>query len=264
MTFREAQHAIRARLRPVAGEDALIEATILLEHVGATRTDEVTKEHTARLLPLIERRTAGEPLQYVLGTWRFYGLPFFVDPRVLIPRPDTEILVEEALKELCDKPGATVLDVCTGSGCIGLTLAKKSDAIVTLSDLSEDALSVAKANAKALAATVHIVRSDLFSSIEGQFDLITCNPPYLSAEEMARLDRSVRYEPALALDGGEDGLAMYRRIREGYRRHLKPNGLLLIEIGYEQGEAVCAMFSGSRLRKDYGGRPRVVMVRNDA
>lgn len=264
MTFREAQLRLCNCLRPVAGEDAPLEASLLLTHIGISRGDEVTEEQWEVLSPLVLRRQEGEPLQYVLGEWMFYGLPFSVSPHVLIPRPDTEILVEEALRFLEGRPKARVLDLCTGSGCIGLTIAKKTDAFVTLSDISDEALSVARKNAKALQTEVVILRSDLFSEIEGKFDLITCNPPYLTASEMQHLDASVRYEPALALDGGADGLDCYRRILASYQGYLNPNGLLLLEIGYEQETAVCALFSGSRCRKDYGGRPRVVMVRNNA
>ncbi len=263
MTVREAEQRIAALLDPVAGEDARLEASFLLRANGFRLPHHAVSEEDFQTLdPQIKRRLSGEPLQYVLGEWEFYGLPFYVDRSVLIPRPDTEVLVEEALKRLsadrCD-----VLDLCCGSGCIGIALAVCGNARVTAADISADALEITARNARRNGVSVTTVRSELFDGIEGRFDLIVSNPPYLSKEEMDARDASLRFEPALALDGGADGLDFYRRIAADYLRYLKPRGTLLLEIGMTQKKAVSALFERCECRTDYGGRPRVIVVKND-
>ncbi len=263
MTVREAETAIAARLLPVAGEDARLEARFLLKSRGlSVPFDTVSGADIDALNALIERRLSGEPLQYVLGEWEFYGLPFYVDRRVLIPRPDTEVLAETALKLLRGER-RDVLDLCCGSGCIGIALAKYGGANVTAADLSADALSITERNAKRNGVIVKTVQSDLFDGIAGTFDLIVSNPPYLSASEMDERDKSLCFEPALALYGGADGLDFYRRIAKAYRRFLNPGGTLLLEIGYTQADAVSALYDDSICIEDYGGRPRVIMVESD-
>lgn len=263
MIVRKAEQRITELLRPVAGGDARMEAVFLLRANGFhSPYQELTETDAKALEPLIERRLAGEPLQYVLGEWEFYGLPFYVDKTVLIPRPDTERLVETALPFL-SKDGCDVLDLCCGSGCIGIALAVCGGANVTAADISADALSMTERNARRNGVSVKTIQSDLFDSVEGTFDLIVSNPPYLSQAEMDARDESLRYEPALALDGGEDGLSFYRWIAKEYRRYLKPGGTLLLEIGMTQKDAVAALFESCECISDYGGRPRVIMVKND-
>ena len=204
----------------------------------------------------------GEPLQYVLGETEFYGIPMKTDPRALIPRGDTELLVQEALKDLSE--GKNVLDLCTGSGAVAIALALKSGAIVTASDISEEALSLAKENAQANAAPVSFVQSDLFERIQGTYDMITANPPYIPTAEIEKLDRFVKREPRLALDGGADGLDFYRRIADNAPRFLKDGGILLMEIGFDQGESVPALFRSIgevTVVKDLEGHDRVVRVK---
>ena len=263
MIVRKAEQRIAELLRPVAGEDARQEAVFLLRANGFHSPYQELSETDAKLLePLIERRLSGEPLQYVLGEWEFYGLPLYVDETVLIPRPDTERLVETALSMLSEDR-RDVLDLCCGSGCIGIALAALGDACVTAADVSADALSMTERNARRNGVTVRTVQSDLFESVEGTFDLIVSNPPYLSQAEMDSMDPGLRFEPTLAMYGGKDGLDFYRRIAADYRRYLRPGGALLFEIGYTQREAVEALFEGSECVEDYGGRPRVIVVRND-
>ena len=263
MIVRRAEQKIAELLKPVAGEDARTEAVFLLRASGFHSPYQELSETDAKMLePLIERRLSGEPLQYVLGEWEFYGLPFYVDETVLIPRPDTETLVETALKLLTDER-RDVLDLCCGSGCIGIALAATGGAHVTAADVSADALTMTERNARRNGVSVRTVQSDLFESVEGTFDLIVSNPPYLSQADMDARDASLRFEPALALYGGEDGLDFYRRIATDYRRYLKPGGTLLLEIGYTQREAVEAMFENCECIEDYGGRPRVIAVKND-
>ena len=261
MIVRRAEQQIAKRLEPVAGEDARLEATFLLRASGFHSPYQELSETDAKALePLIERRLSGEPLQYVLGEWEFYGLPFYVNESVLIPRPDTERLVETALRLLSEER-SDVLDLCCGSGCIGVALAALGGANVTAADISADALEIAERNARRNGVSLTTVQSDLVEAVEGTFDLIASNPPYLSETEMDARDRSLRYEPASALYGGADGLDFYRRIAADYQRYLKPGGTLLLEIGMTQKDAVSAMFENSECICDYGGRPRVIAVK---
>lgn len=221
-----------------------------------------------KYLRLVERRMTREPLQYITGTAPFFGYDFHVTPDVLIPRFDTEILVESVLPHI--KNGDRILDMCTGSGCIAITLfvesANAAKAVsVTASDISEAALGIAGGNAAALGAQIKTVRSDLFERIEGTYDIITVNPPYIETEVIGTLDPEVRlFEPHLALDGSDDGLALYRRIVRDAGRYLVPGGLLAFEIGYDQSEAVEELMrAGSYVNvstvRDLGGNARCVL-----
>ena len=176
-------------------------------------------------------------MQYILQRADFMGLKFYVDKRVLIPRQDTETLVENAIVELQGRQEPKVLDLCCGSGCIGLSIATLAPrAQVTLSDISSDALDVAKKNAKALDAEVVFRHGDLFKAVgKEKFDLIASNPPYIPAADMAVLQKEVRFEPELALYGGEDGMDIYRRIAAETPAHLNEGGALLMEVS--EGEA---------------------------
>lgn len=231
--------------------------------------DSVGANDQARFQELLERRAAGEPVQYLLGHTEFMGREFHITPNVLIPRDDTAVLVETAVLELEGKkdiPVQKVLDLCTGSGIVAVTLSLELGIPVLASDISEQALSVAEGNAKRLGARIELRRGDLFRALEetdGPFDLIASNPPYISAEEMETLQREVKQEPELALFGGEDGLNYYRAIAEGATGHLKPGGLLLLEIGYTQAEDVADLLADAGyieplLRYDMAGHPRVV------
>lgn len=263
MIVRRAEQQIAALLEPVAGEDARQEASFLLRASGFhSPYQDVSETDLRAIKALLRRRLSGEPLQYVLGEWEFFGLPFYVDGSVLIPRPDTERLVETALGLLSDDR-RDVLDLCCGSGCIGVALAACGGANVTAADISADALELTERNAHRNGVSIRTVQSDLFENVEGTFDLIVSNPPYLSKEEMDGRDESLRFEPELALYGGEDGLEFYRRIACGYKRFLKPGGALLLEIGMTQKEEVSALFEHAECILDYGGRPRVIVVRND-
>ena len=218
----------------------------------------------ARIISMAQRRVKGEPLQYLLGSWQFMGMDFIVDSRVLIPRQDTECLVELAKDRIGTYGYKTLLDVCTGSGCIGLSLARLTGIRTTLSDISPDVLAVAKENAAFLKQECEILEGDLFGAVSGrQFDMIVSNPPYLNWREMETLQREVTREPSLALDGGEDGLLFYRRIAAEYQAYLAPGGTLLMEIGYRQGDAVLSLFSGAVLHRDLAGNDRVVELKRE-
>ncbi len=237
-------------LKPVAGEDSRFEARQLVYSTD----DQIELEHRAL------RRQQGEPLQYILGEWEFYGLPMKVDPNVLIPRADTETLCELAIKRITDRGYKSVLDLCTGSGCIGIAIKKHTDARVILADISPEALALAGKNAELNGADTMLIRSDLFSSIEGTFDCIVINPPYLSRADMDSLQREVRFEPSLALFGGDDGLDFYRRIAADYKKHLAKGGTLCMEIGYNQAQSVLAMFDNGEVYRDCCGKDRVIIV----
>jgi release factor glutamine methyltransferase len=218
---------------------------------------------------LIRRRRGGEPIAYIVGKREFYGLSLRVDRRALVPRPDTEPLVEVALERTRARSMyGTALDLCTGSGCVAIALAKARPTWrVTATDISSEAAELAWENARRLGVvfTLGVEVGDLFAPVAGRrFDLIVANPPYIPHGELAGLDRDVRdFEPHLALDGGEDGLALVRPVIAGAPALLGPGGVLAVEIGHDQGARVSELFAqaGFReltLRRDYGGKDRVV------
>ncbi len=219
---------------------------------------------------LIKRRRRGEPIAYIRGEREFYGLPFKVDHRVLVPRPDTETLVETALQRTKERSlYGRALDLCTGSGCVAIAFAKSRPTWrVTASDVSDDALAVARENTERLGAVFNtsFVEGDLFAALPSgaRFELITGNPPYIARPEIAELQVDVRdFEPRLALDGGEDGLDLVRRIVAQAPEFLEPSGVLALEIGFGQASAVAELFSARGFRdvardRDYAGIERVV------
>ena len=221
----------------------------------------------------VRRLLDGEPLAYVLGEWEFYGLPLRVTPDVLIPRDDTCAVAELAIhKALFLDQDPRILDLCCGSGCIGLAIASRlKDARVTLGDLSQDALSVARKNIQRnhMGGRVSCVQLDAMEAppaFLGKFDMIVSNPPYVTAGEMEELPKSVKdYEPHMALYGGPDGLDFYRSITDNYRSVLKPGGFLCYEFGMGQGDAVCAIleekgFTVLERTRDYNDRERAVLA----
>ena len=256
-------------------DNASVDAWYLLEHIyGISRVDflirrndpfdEVQMKQSADYQALIHRRSEGYPVQYLTGSTEFMGLPFFVNESVLIPRQDTEVLVETALAMM--KPECRLLDMCTGSGCILLSLAKLGTVAEGVGvDISEGALKVAERNRENLELPqVRLVHSNLFESVEGVFDMIVSNPPYIPTEDIEDLMREVRdHEPHLALDGSKDGLLFYRKLAEESGRYLVPGGSLLFEIGYDQGGAVSQLldqagFKDIHVKKDLADLDRVV------
>ena len=241
-------------LANVLGEDALM--------LRMNSWKAMPEEKLAAYEEMIARRAKREPMQYILGETGFMGLTFHVEPGVLCPRPDTEILCEEALRRL--DPGARVLDIGTGSGALAVSIAKLGrECSVTAVDVSDTALEIAEGNAERNNAQVRFVRSDCFAALEGEtFDMIVSNPPYISSEEMAQLMPEVRREPELALFGGEDGLDFYRRISREAGAHLEKGGCLLFEIGWQQKDAVSELLRAHIgepfALKDYGDNWRVV------
>ena len=214
---------------------------------------------------IVQKRLTGRPLWYVMGDTQFYGCKIKVDERVLIPRPETEILAEQAVKTV--EEGDKVLDLCTGSGCLAVAIAKscaQKHVKVTASDVSDAALMLAQENAALNGAEVNFVQSDLFSKIHGRFNLIVCNPPYIRTDELSSLQREVRdYEPRIALDGGEDGLEVYRRIAKEISRYIARGGMLMLEVGEGQAEEVLKMFEKrdyAMVVKDFSGVDRILKI----
>lgn len=280
MTITEAYDMIRDRLSAAGIEEAESESGIILKEAAlADRTalltrgaESLAESVTARLERIVERRVKREPLQYILGSWDFMGLEFKVSPHTLIPRQDTEVLVECVMKELHD--GMRILDLCTGTGCILISLLKYSnDCAGTGIDISEDAVKLARENADRLlgdAVDVTFLAGDLYTPLSREsegFDIIVSNPPYIPSGVIDTLAPEVRdYEPQLALDGGNDGLDIIRRILDEAFAYLIPGGALFMEIGFDQGETVKKIFEESgltdvRIIRDYAQLDRIVTGR---
>ena len=250
-----------------------VDAWLLLSYItGLNRqqyllkmTEEMDEELTFKYNLLIKKRANRIPLQYITGTAQFYGRDFVVSPDVLIPRFDTEVLIETALAHL--QPGASLLDVCTGSGCILLTLMSEVMDIDGVGiDISVEALRIARENATKLSVSADFREGDLFTPIDEdeKFDLIVSNPPYIATAVIETLDTEVKdHEPRLALDGSEDGLIFYQRIIRDAADYMKKDAYLIFEIGYDQGEAVSNLlnrygFTNIFIKKDLNGLDRVV------
>jgi release factor glutamine methyltransferase len=220
----------------------------------------------ARFRDLVRRRAEGEPTAYVVGTKEFYGRPFRVDARVLVPRPETELVLEAALLGLPE--GGRALDLCTGSGCLAVSIALERPGVKVLAtDVSPDALAVARENAAALGAEVAFATGDLWAAVHGdaRFDVVVSNPPYIPAGELAGLPREVRREPCIALDGGDGGLSLLRRIVAGAPSRLLPGGTLCLEMHETHADVLPALclaagFERAEARPDLAGLPRFTLA----
>lgn len=271
MNYRELYDTGKNRLETAGIQEAALDARLLLEEV--CRTDRntllvhgdrpVTEDEEKKYLAFVERRSVHEPLQQITGWQEFMGLRFSVTEDVLVPRQDTETLVEEVMRYLRD--GMNILDVCTGSGCILLSLLRYSnDCRGVGCDISEKALAVARENAEKLGLSAEFIQSDLFENIEGKFEYIVSNPPYIRKDVIPTLMEEVKdHEPLIALDGGEDGLDFYRKITREATEHLYSGGMLFFEIGYDQGEAVRKLmeeegYEEVTVSQDLAGLDRVV------
>lgn len=239
------------------------------EKILASIPDEVNQEIIAEFKRLLKIRKTGKPIAYILRNKEFFGHDFYVDERVLIPRPDTELLVETAVN-LYKRglPDNSILDLCTGSGCIGISLqAEIPDAEISLSDISRDALEISRINSqRILGKELTLYHSDLLDSIPGTFSLILSNPPYLTLNECLQGDLAARGEPEKALAAGMDGLAIIRRLASQGFAKLRKKGYLVIECGFDQAQRVSeilhsAGFTQTEILKDLAGRDRVVMGR---
>ena len=277
MTPRELIRLMAADMEQAGVPDAQVDASLLLSHITGQnpmnlRLDswsQVSLADEAALRALCEKRKARTPQQYLTGVQSFLGRDFHVDERVLIPRPETELLAERAIALLRGIPSPTALDLCCGSGCLAVSLALGAPkANVHGADLSEGALAVTQLNAERLGAKVTLHQGDLFDALpEGlQFDVIVSNPPYIPAADCLCLQEEVRQEPLMALDGGADGYDFYRRIAQEAPRFLRAGGTLLMEVGFDQAAAVMALceaggFTPVAIHEDYQHIPRIVEAR---
>ena len=251
-------------------EEFQLDAWYLLSYcLGISRSeyylkinDECDDDSYSNYKKMIDIRANRVPLQYITGIQEFMGIDFIVNESVLIPRQDTEILAELAIKH---SAGKKVLDMCTGSGCIAISIAKLGNPCnVTATDISDEALSVAKCNAKNNRVDIAFVKSDVWDNIFGAYDIVVSNPPYITPKELEELmPEVIEHEPVLALAGGSDGLDFYRQIVKGAGNHIVNGGLIMFEIGCFQAEDVSRIlfdngFTDIRVEKDYAGLDRVV------
>ncbi len=261
------------RLKNAGVDEAELDAKYIVCHVlgvpaHALYTDAsltISRKQQRTIDAMLNKRVQGRPVQYILGDQAFYGLSFKVSPHVLIPRPETELLVEKVLEKAKDFAAPSILDLCTGSGCIAVAIKSKlAKAAISASDISFFALWTARKNAQLNHTDVRFLKSNLFGQISGRFDIIVTNPPYINQSDYAALDPKVRnFEPKGALLGGQDGLDLIRRIIRQAPEHLKAGGWLLMEMGHDQREAAERMmaengFAEIQTFQDYSGFDRIV------
>ena len=254
--------------RGIDGSDAewIYSIVLGLPRSALGERERVIKPSEARRIEdIVAARLKGRPLWYIIGDTQFYDCKIKVDERVLIPRPETELLADHAVKTV--EEGDKVLDLCTGSGCIAIAIAKHAAAKrvqVTASDVSDAAIMLAAENAALNGVEINFVQSDLFSKIHGRFNLITCNPPYIKTAELASLQREVReFEPRIALDGGEDGLDFYRRLAREIPRYIAKGGMLILEVGEDEADDVLKLFEKrdyAMVVKDFAGVDRILKI----
>ena len=277
MTPRELLRLMAADMTAAGVPDSEVDASLLLSHITGKnpmnlRLDswsQVSLADEAQFRALCEKRKTRTPLQYLTGVQSFLGRDFHVDERVLIPRPETELLAERAVDALQKRPSPAALDMCCGSGCLAVSLALGvPGAAVHAADLSEGALAVTALNAERLGAKLTLHQGDLFASIpEGlRFDVIVSNPPYIPAADCLELQEEVRREPMMALDGGTDGYDFYRRIAQDAPSFLREGGVLMLEVGYDQAAAVMGLCKAAGFRdvmshEDYQHIDRMVEAR---
>lgn len=281
MTVREALLSLKEKLRDI--EDGDIEASYIIENIcSMSRTqllfsynDEISQDHYDKALLMAERRLNGEPIQYILGSWDFMDFSFEVGEGVLIPRPETEILVENILYRIKDISEPVVYDLCSGSGCIGLSIKKiRNDAKVFLVEKSDDALYYLRRNLRNLCGSLDnttaiqgdILNADNFTDLPCA-DVIVSNPPYIRSAEIETLQNEVLREPHMALDGGEDGLIFYRVLVNEWSKKLNNSGFMAFECGEDQAQDICNLFDkinfDNEIINDYNNIQRIVIGRRN-
>lgn len=273
MTVAKAVNDLKEKLSAAGIDTALLDAQLIVGNAAKmsrvqilTYPDKIlTENEKCKINEMSVKRIKRMPMQYILGVCEFMGLNFKVNENTLIPRCDTEILVEKAIELINKNNYKSVLDIGTGSGAIAVSVAKYTDAKVTALDISNEAINVAKENAEQNGVNVEFINSNLFSNINEKFDLILSNPPYIEKDVIKTLEPDVKdYEPILALDGGVDGLDFYKSITKDCCKYLNKNGSIAFEIGYNQGEAVSSLinaynFDKISIEKDLAGLDRVVI-----
>lgn len=273
----------RDELKRAKVEDAEIKARLLLQFVLNkskmqfinSSLEEVPNKKIEEYQEKLKQISMGKPLQYITNTQDFMGLQFYVDENVLIPQPDTEILVEKAIEIIKKQKGdIKVLDLCTGSGAIAISIAKYVQNVhIVASDINKNALEIVQKNAvkNEVQNKIQIIQSDMFSKLKKyKFDIIVSNPPYIETEVIKTLSQEVQKEPIIALDGGADGLKFYKKILENVADYLKPNGYILFEIGYNQGKKIYNLWENSKKNieimtkepiKDLQGNDRIMIFK---
>jgi len=278
MKIRESLHEAVKRFKDNNVNEPIIKARILLAHILDVSKeyliihseDEMNSNYIEKYNNAVMEVINGKPLQYITNEQEFMKMKFYVDENVLIPRPDTEILVEEVINN-CNidvKKQYEILDLCAGSGAIGVSLAKYiQNSNVVCADISKNALDIAKRNAESnCVENIKFVQSDMFEKIDGKYDIIVSNPPYIKKNVIPTLDKEVQNEPYIALDGGEDGLDFYRIIINEAYKYLKKDGRLFLEIGYDQKEEVIKLcenigkYSNIYSKQDLYGNDRIVVA----
>lgn len=274
MTIFEAYNDCKRQLSAAGIEDYVFESKQIIRYITGYTNAQILTKYTQplnefqqnNLTAIIKQRLIRYPLQYILRRWYFFGREFFVGPGVLIPRSDTETLIDVCLETVCKKQAPRVLDLCAGTGCIGITIKGEYDAAdVTLVEKYDEAIGYTTKNAAHNNAAVKIVQGDVLKTegAEGKYDLIVSNPPYINDEDMKNLQPEVTFEPATALAGGDDGLDFYRHIAKEYKVYLAKDGVMAFEVGINQADAVAQImtengFENVQTRKDYGEIDRVV------
>lgn len=276
MTIFEAYNSTKKRLQAAGIEDYVFEAKQIIKHITGLNNTQILTLYNNKLsefqennlTALLRQREIRYPLQYIFGEWDFYGRSFYVGPGVLVPRADTETLIEHCLEFLKDKAEAQILDLCAGSGAIGITLAKeKENSKVLMVEKYPEAIAYALKNiVRNEVRNAEIAEGDIFTSSEaeaGRYDLVVSNPPYIPEDEMKTVSPETGFEPATALLGGEDGLDFYRAIIKNYAASLKVGGMLAFEVGINEYESVTRLlqsagFGEIKVKKDLNGICRVV------
>lgn len=273
MKIRELLKSGICQLNQTGVEEAILKARILLAHeMQITSQDlslhlekEVSQECEQKFWKEIEELKQGMPIQYLTNQQWFYGIEFYVNHHVLIPQPDTEILVEEVIEVLKNSPKKRkILDLCTGSGAIAIALAKHTNAKIKAADISEQALKIARKNANLNEVEIEFFQSNMFENVNEKFDWIVSNPPYIETKTLQNLPQEVKNEPRLALNGGKDGLDFYHILGKEAPKYLAQGGFLAVEIGFNQKEKVMKILKDSRFceiysKKDLGGNDRIVV-----
>ncbi|MCQ2455090.1 MAG: peptide chain release factor N(5)-glutamine methyltransferase [Clostridia bacterium] len=274
MTIFSAYNDIKRQLKNAGIDEDIFEAKQIIKYVTGLSNEgilsnyqkELTSFEESNLSAIMKQRINRYPLQYILGRWSFYGREFKVGPGVLIPRQDTETVMEVVLEAIKDKDNPQVLDLCAGTGCIGITVAcERPDSSVLLVEKYEEAAKYIKDNLKLAEDGAKLLMGDIFETCGGdkKYDLIVSNPPYVTEEEMLNLQAEVEYEPKTALYGGDDGLMFFRAIALNYKESLKKGGTLVFEIGAKQGDSVKQIlqtvgYKNITVKKDYCENDRVV------
>ena len=266
MTFKEANEYCAEYLKDREIDEADFKALCILCHIGGLKNSEYYSHLNQEIspeefMPYLKRLENGEPLQYIIGKWDFYESEFYVGEGVLIPRPETEELVDIAIKAAKELKAPVIYDLCAGSGCIGISVAKKlPNAKVYCVEKSEKAFEYLKRNAEGV-DNITLVLSDINDDLNlPTADIIVSNPPYIKTEDIKGLERELFFEPEMALDGGADGLLFYRIIRDKYLPKLKSGGILLLEIGNEQGSEIVSLFGNAQIIKDIYGNDRIAKI----